>query len=100
LTAEPSASFAEYYTELGNPTQAFSRNWGNALSRGRHFVFSNILEVASKSGPYEKVAVAQNVKYVIETFRAEGTSPWFAADHDEAAIVLDSEIETLLYQRC
>jgi len=59
----------------------------------RHYVFSNVFEVASKSKPYEKVAVAQNVQYVIETLRAEGTSPWFAADHDEAAIVMDGEIE-------
>ena len=59
----------------------------------KHYVFSNIFEVASKSQAYEKVAVAQNVKYVIEAVRAEGDSPWFAADHDESAIVMDGEIE-------
>ena len=64
----------------------------------KHYAFSNIFEVASKSKPYEKVVVAQNVKYVIETLRAEGTSPWFAADHDESAIVMDGEIEIHLIQ--
>jgi Cupin len=59
----------------------------------KHYVFSNVFEVASQSKPYERVAVAQNVKYVIETARAEGTSPWFAANHDEAAIVMDGDIE-------
>jgi hypothetical protein len=59
----------------------------------KHYVFSNVFEVASKALPYERVAVAQNVKYVIETARAEGNSPWFAANHDEAAIVMDGDIE-------
>jgi len=52
-----------------------------------------VFEVASKSKPYEKVAVGKNLKYVIEALRAEGTSPWFAAAHDEAALVMDGELE-------
>ena len=59
----------------------------------KNYAFSNIFEVASKSKPYEKVAVGKNLKYVIEALRAEGTSPWFAAAHDEAALVMDGEIE-------
>ena len=59
----------------------------------KHYAFSNIFEVASKSKPYEKVAVGKNLKYVIEALRAEGTSPWFASAHDEAALVMDGEIE-------
>jgi len=59
----------------------------------KHYAFSNVFEVASKSKPYEKVAVGKNLKYVIEAVRAEGTSPWFAAAHDEAALVMDGEIE-------
>ena len=51
----------------------------------KNYVFSNVFEVASKSKPYEKVCVGKNLSYVIEALRAEGTSPWFAADHDEAA---------------
>ena len=64
----------------------------------KHYAFSNVFEVASKSKPYEKVAVGQNLKYVIEAIRAEGDSPWFAADHDEAALVMDGEIEVHLIQ--
>src|SRR5262245_32018102 len=59
----------------------------------KHYVFSNVFEVASKSKPYEKVCVGQNLKYVLEVLRAEGTSPWFAADHDESALILDGEVE-------
>jgi hypothetical protein len=49
----------------------------------KHYVFSNAFEIASKSKPYEKVCAGQNLRYVLEILRAEGTSPWFAADHDE-----------------
>jgi len=59
----------------------------------KHYVFSNVFEVASKSKPYEKVAVGKNLKYVIEAVRAEGNSPWFSCDHDEAALVMDGEVE-------
>jgi mannose-6-phosphate isomerase-like protein (cupin superfamily) len=59
----------------------------------KNYAFSNIFEVASTSKPYEKVAVGKNLKYVIEALRAEGTSPWFAAAHDEAALVMDGELE-------
>ena len=59
----------------------------------KNYAFSNIFEVASKSKPYEKVAVGKNLKYVIEALRAEGTSPWFAAAHDEAALCMDGEVE-------
>ena len=62
----------------------------------RNYVFSNIFEVASKSEPYEKVAVGKNLKYVLEAVRAEGTSAWYAAGHDEAAIVMDGEVEIRL----
>jgi hypothetical protein len=62
----------------------------------RNYAFSNVFEVASKAEPYEKVAVARNLKYVLEAIRAEGTSPWFTAAHDEAAIVMDGELEIRL----
>jgi hypothetical protein len=38
---------------------------------------------------WDRVAVAKNWEYVLETVRAEGTSPWFAASHDEFAICMD-----------
>lgn len=62
----------------------------------RNYAFSNIFEVARKSEPYEKVAVARNLKYVLETVRAEGTSPWYTAAHDETALVMDGEVEIRL----
>lgn len=62
----------------------------------RNYAFSNIFEVAAKAEPWEKVAVGRNLKYVLETVRAEGTSPWYAAAHDESAIVMDGEVEIRL----
>lgn len=62
----------------------------------RNYAFSNIFEVASRAEPYEKVAVGKNLKYVLEAIRAEGTSPWFTASHDEAALVMDGEVEIRL----
>ncbi|MGA7813712.1 hydroxyquinol 1,2-dioxygenase [Caballeronia sp.] len=58
-----------------------------------HYAMSNVFEVAKKSAPFEKVVVGKNLKYVIETLRAEGSSPWFAASHDEFAVALDGEID-------
>ncbi len=62
----------------------------------RHYAFSNLFEVASRSRPYEKVAVAKNMQYVLEAIRAEGTSEWRVAAHDEFALVMDGEIEVRL----
>lgn len=62
----------------------------------KHYVFSNVFEIASTSRPYEKVAVAKNLKYVLEAVRADGVSPWFTASHDESALVMDGEVEIVL----
>ncbi len=62
----------------------------------KNYVFSNVFEVASKAGPYERVAVGKNFEYVIECVRAEGTSPWFTCDHDEFALVMDGSVEVRL----
>jgi hypothetical protein len=62
----------------------------------KHYVFSNIFEVASKSAPYERVVVGKNIEYVQEVMRAEGCSPWFACAHDEFALCMDGEIEVEL----
>ena len=64
----------------------------------KHYVFSNVFEVASQSQPYDRVAVGRNLKYVLEAVRSGGTSPWYAANHDEAAIVMDGEVEVHLVQ--
>ena len=58
----------------------------------KYYCYSNVFEVASKSRPYEKVAVAKNLDYVIEAVRAEGESPWFAAGHDEFVLAMDGEV--------
>ncbi len=58
----------------------------------KDYAFSNVFDVAAKSQPYEKVAVGKNLKYVLEAIRAEGDSPWFAAAHDEAVLVMDGDI--------
>lgn len=55
----------------------------------RHYAFSNIFEVAATMPAWDRVAVAKNWQYVLETVRAEGTSPWFSASHDEFAICMD-----------
>jgi hypothetical protein len=62
----------------------------------RRYVFSNIFEVASAARPYEKVAVARNMEYVLEAIRAEGTSGWRTCAHDEFALVLDGTVEIRL----
>ena len=59
----------------------------------RHYAFSNCFEIASISKPYEKVVFGQNQIYVLETIRAEGTSPWFTCAHDEFALSMDGEVE-------
>jgi hypothetical protein len=59
----------------------------------KHYVFSNMFDVASRSRPYEKVVVGKNLEYVLEALRAEGSSPWYACGHDEFAICMDGEVE-------
>jgi hypothetical protein len=62
----------------------------------KNYAFSNLFEVASKSRPWERVAVARNMEYVLEAVRAEGASPWYAAAHDEFALVMDGAVEIRL----
>lgn len=64
----------------------------------RHYAFSNIFDVASTTPPYEKVAVALNRQYVLEAIRAEGTSGWRAAEHDEFVLCMDGEVEIRFVQ--
>lgn len=58
----------------------------------RNYVFSNMFEVAAGAEVWEKVAVAKNMEYVLETIRAEGTSPWRVTPHDEFALVMDGSV--------
>jgi hypothetical protein len=59
----------------------------------KHYAFSNAFEVASQARPWEKVVVGRNQQYVIEVVRAEGTSGWRTAAHDEFALVMDGTVE-------
>lgn len=58
----------------------------------KYYAFSNVFEVASRAAPYEKIAVGQNMEYVLEAIRAEGTSAWRATPHDEFALIMDGEV--------
>ncbi|MEQ1899945.1 MAG: hypothetical protein ABL866_04350 [Devosia sp.] len=58
----------------------------------KRYVFSNMFEAAAKSKPYERVAVAKNFEYVIESVKAEGTSPWYSCAHDEFVISMDGKV--------
>jgi hypothetical protein len=62
----------------------------------KHYVYSNVFEVASRAKPYEKIAVGKNLEYVIEAIRAEGISPWMTCSHDEFVVVMDGEVEVEL----
>jgi hypothetical protein len=64
----------------------------------KNYAFSNVFEVAGAARPWERVAVARNMEYVLEAVRAEGASPWFAAAHDEFALVMDGAVEVRLRQ--
>jgi hypothetical protein len=63
-----------------------------------HYAFSNCFEIANNSRPYEKVVFGQNQIYVLETLRAEGSSPWYTCAHDEFALVMDGTVEVHLMQ--
>jgi hypothetical protein len=62
----------------------------------KNYTYSNMFDVASTSKPYEKVAVAKNMRYVLEVVRAEGTSDWRAVAHNEFALVMDGQVEIRL----
>jgi hypothetical protein len=80
-----------YKTHVGS-LQSYKKGLIELDDDLRKYAFSNVFEVAGKAKPFERVAVVQNLQYVAEVVRAEGDSPWFAAPHDEFAIVMDGEI--------
>jgi hypothetical protein len=87
---------AAYRTRLGSLDDYHKGGVQVINDDPKNYVFSNIFEVASQAEPYEKIAVGKNLKYVLEVVRAEGTSPWYTASHDEAAIVMDGVVEIRL----
>jgi hypothetical protein len=83
----------QYVTQFGSLLD-YDRGGVEAIDDDpKHYAFSNIFEVANGSKPWEKVAVARNQQYVLEAIRAEGTSPWRTAAHDEFALVMDGVVE-------
>jgi hypothetical protein len=87
---------AEYVTDFGS-LDDYEKGGVEVINDDpRNYAFSNVFEVASQAKPWEKVAVGKNMEYVLEVIRAEGTSPWRAADHDEFALVMDGEVRVEL----
>jgi hypothetical protein len=80
-----------YKTHVGS-LDAYDKGTIELADDLRKYAFSNIYEVAGKAAPFERVAMVQNLEYVAEAVRVEGESPWYAAPHDEFAIVMDGEI--------
>jgi hypothetical protein len=82
----------QVHTVFGSLTDYTKGTIELVSGEARHYVFSNIFEVAATSQAYERVVVGKNMEYVQEVMRAEGVSPWFACGHDEFALCMDGEI--------
>ena len=83
---------ATYKTEFGS-LESFEKGGVTIVNDDvRNYVFSNVFEVAGNAKPFEKVAVAKNLEYVLETVRVEGVSPWRTSTHDEFALVMSGEV--------
>ena len=83
---------AQYTTDFGS-LDSYKKGGVTAIDDDpKRYVFSNMFEVAAKSAPYERVAVAKNFEYVIESVRAEGQSGWYSAAHDEFVISMDGKV--------
>jgi hypothetical protein len=83
---------SQVHTVFGSITDYTKGTIELVSGEARHYVFSNIFEVAARSKPYERVVVAKNLEYVQEVMRADGVSPWFACSHDEFALCMDGVI--------
>lgn len=59
----------------------------------RRYAFSNVYEIGNGARPFERIAVTKSMEYVTEVMRVEGGGPWFAAGHDEFALVMDGEVD-------
>jgi hypothetical protein len=83
---------ATYKTEFGS-LESFEKGGVTIVNDDvRNYVFSNVFEVAGNAKPFEKVAVAKNLEYVLEAVRVEGVSPWRTCSHDEFALVMSGEV--------
>jgi hypothetical protein len=80
-----------YVTKIGS-LETYEKGVIEVRDDLRHYLFSNIYQVANSARPFERVAVAKNIDYVAEVMKVDGESPWYTAAHDEFAIVMDGEI--------
>lgn len=80
-----------YVTKIGS-LETYEKGLIEVRDDLKHYLFSNIYEVANGSRPFERVAVAKNIEYVAEVMKVDGDSAWYTAKHDEFAIVMDGEI--------
>src|SRR4030095_13221214 len=85
-----------YHTVFGSLDRYEKGGVQNIADDVKHYAFSNCFDIAKNSKPYEKVVFGQNQIYVLETLRAEGTSPWYTSAHDEFALVMDGDVEVHL----
>jgi hypothetical protein len=89
---------SEYVTKFGSLAEYAKGGIDVIAGDAKHYVFSNVFEVASHAKPWEKIAVAKNMEYVLEVIRAEGTSEWRTCAHDEFPLCLDGEVTVELAQ--
>lgn len=89
---------ASYTTRFGSLASYDKGGVELIADDARHYAFSNIFEVAATTQAWERVAVAKNWEYVLEAVRAEGTSPWYTASHDEFAICMDDSGSEVLVE--
>ena len=82
-----------YQTVFGSLDRYEKGGVQNIADDVKHYAFSNCFEIAATAKPYEKVVFGQNQIYVLETVRAEGTSPWYTCAHDEFALCMDGEVD-------
>ena len=83
---------SEYVTKFGSLADYAKGGVDVIAGDAKHYVFSNVFEVASHAKAWEKIAVAKNMEYVLEVIRAEGTSEWRSCAHDEFPLCLDGEV--------
>src|SRR5690606_7734045 len=82
----------QYTTEFGS-IHSYRRGRVNVIDDdAKNYVFSNLFDAAARAQAWDRVAVAKNFEYVIESVRAEGESPWYTCAHDEFLISMDGEI--------
>jgi hypothetical protein len=89
---------ASYTTTFGSLTSYEKGGVELIADDARHYAFSNVFDVASRMPVWDRVAVAKNWEYVLESVRAQGTSPWYTAAHDEFAICLDDSGSEVLVE--